>query len=43
MIKENAKIAALACQLTEIKTQFIEHDEKLLDQEHAFKMNKLLL
>ena len=38
MIKGNAIITALAHQLTQIKMQFIEHDEKLLDQEHVLKI-----
>ena len=38
MIKGNAKIAGLSKQFNHIKSQFIEHDKRLIDHEHALKI-----
>ena len=38
IIKGNAKIATLSSQFNQIKTQFTEHDKRLMDHEHALKI-----
>ena len=38
LIKQNAKISALAKEFNQMKTMYLEHDERLQDHEHSLRI-----